>query len=136
MHSPYSYLSFVGHPIVSHLDIKVNIFHIDIKKNKKQTYGAKCHDLIGYMDADGTMQEHRHAISGHVFLIDGGAISWSSQKQELVTLSTAKAEYIATTHVAKEALWLHTLIHELFPFTCRPNAFILQQPSSHKTHQG
>jgi hypothetical protein len=72
------------------------------------------------MDTDGTMQEHRHAISGHVFLIDGGAISWSSRKQELVTLSTAEAEYVATMHTAKEALWLQRLIHELFPLLKQP----------------
>jgi len=67
------------------------------------------------MDADGAMQEHRHAISGNAFLIDGGAIFWSSRKQELVTLSTAEAEYVAAMHTAKEALWLRKLIHELFP---------------------
>jgi len=61
------------------------------------------------------MQEHRHAISGNAFLINGGAISWSSRKQELITLSMAEAEYVATTHAAKEALWLRKLIHKLFP---------------------
>ena len=38
------------------------------------TYGAESNDLIGYTDADGANQEHRHAISGNVFLIDGGAV--------------------------------------------------------------
>jgi hypothetical protein len=63
--------------------------------------------IEGFTDADGAMQEHRHAIMGYAFLIDGGAISWSSKKQEIVTLSTAKSEYVAATHVAKEAIWLH-----------------------------
>jgi len=79
------------------------------------TYGDERHDLIGYTDADGATQEHRRAISGHAFLIDGGAVSWSSKKQELVTLSTAEAEYVAATHAAKEALWLRRLVFELFP---------------------
>jgi hypothetical protein len=79
------------------------------------TYGNECHNLIGYTDADGATQEHRRAISGHAFLIDGGAVSWSSKKQELVTLSTAEAEYVAATHAAKEALWLRRLVFELFP---------------------
>jgi hypothetical protein len=86
----------------------------------KLTFGAERHDLVGYMDADGMMQDHRHAISGQAFLIDGGAVSWSSWKQELVTLSTAKAEYVAATHAAKEAIWLRWLIHELFPLLARP----------------
>ena len=53
--------------------------------------------------------------SGHAFLIDGGAISWSSRKQELVTLSTAEAEYVTVTHAAKECIWLRHLIEELSP---------------------
>ncbi len=79
------------------------------------TYGSEHHDLVGYTDVDGVAQEHRHAISGYAFLIDGGTISWSSQKQELITLLTAEAEYVATTHVAKEAIWLRKLIFQLFP---------------------
>jgi hypothetical protein len=59
-------------------------------------------------------------ISGHTFILDKGAVSWSSWKQELVTLSTTKAEYIAATHTLKEALWLQKLIHKLFPSMARP----------------
>jgi hypothetical protein len=66
------------------------------------------------MDIDGSSQEHRHAISGYAFLVNGGAILWSSKKQELVTLSTAKSEYVAATYTAKEALWLHQIIGEIF----------------------
>jgi hypothetical protein len=78
------------------------------------TYGGERQDLTGYTDADGSSQDHRRAISGHTFIIDGGAISWSSRKQELVVLSTAEAEYIAATHAAKEGIWLRRLIGELF----------------------
>jgi hypothetical protein len=54
--------------------------------------------------------------------LDGCAVSWSSKKQELVTLSTTEAEYVALTHAAKEALWLRQFLEELFgpinePFT-------------------
>ena len=66
-------------------------------------------------DADGASQDHRRAISGYVFMVDGGAVSWSSKKQELVTLSTTEAEYMAATHAVKEALWLRRLISDLFP---------------------
>jgi hypothetical protein len=59
-------------------------------------------------------EEFRRAISGYAFIIDGGAISWSSKKQELVSLSTTEAEYIAMTHATKEAIWLRKLIAELF----------------------
>ena len=77
-------------------------------------FGTKAKGLEGFTDADGASQEHRHAISGYAFLIYGGAVSWSSKKQELVTLSTAEAEYVAATHAAKEAIWLRHFIGEVF----------------------
>jgi hypothetical protein len=83
-------------------------------------YGGEQHDLIRYMDTDGASQPHRHAISGHMFLIDSRAISWSSRKQELMMLSTAKAKYVTAMHAAKEAIWLCHLIRELFPNSLTP----------------
>ena len=84
------------------------------------TYGNERHDLIGFTDADGASQEHRHAISGFTFLIDGAAISWASRKQELVTLSTAEAEYVAATHASKECIWLRRLMQPLFGLSPSP----------------
>jgi hypothetical protein len=69
-------------------------------------YRGEKRGLEEYVDADGASQEHRRTISGFVFLVDGGAVSWSSKKQELVTLSTTEAEYVAATHAAKEAVWI------------------------------
>ena len=83
-------------------------------KGHALTYGGEKQGLTGYTDADGASQDHRRAISGYAFFIDGGAVSWSSRKQELVTLSTAEAEYVAATHAAKEGIWLRQLIGELF----------------------
>jgi Reverse transcriptase (RNA-dependent DNA polymerase) len=72
------------------------------------------HDFIGYADTDGSMQEDRHTISGYAFLIDGDVVSWSSKRQEIIVLSTTKAEYVAATHAAKEALWLRTFVSKMF----------------------
>ena len=47
-------------------------------------------------------------------MVDGGAVSWSSKKQELVTLSTTEAEYVAATHTVKKIMWLQCLIREVF----------------------
>ena len=77
------------------------------------TYRGDKHELRGHTDADGASQEHRHAISGHCYSINGGAVTWSSKKQELVMLSTAEAEYVAATHASKEAIWLRRLIGDL-----------------------
>jgi hypothetical protein len=47
-------------------------------------------------------------------MINGGAVSWSAKKQEIVTLSTTESEYVGAVHTAKEALWLHSLILQIF----------------------
>ena len=87
-------------------------------KTLRLTYGAKEVDLIGFTDADGSMHDDRKAISGYAFLIDGGAVSWASKKQEIISLSTTESEYVAITHAAKEALWLRSLIGQVFaPFS-------------------
>ena len=70
--------------------------------------------LEGYADADGSMTEDHHAVSGYTFLIDRGAISWSAKKQELVSLSTTESKYVAATHGIKEALWLCSLLGDVF----------------------
>jgi phosphoribosyl-AMP cyclohydrolase len=38
-----------------------------------------------------------------------GAISWMSKRHAIVVLSTTEAEYMATTHASKEAVWLQRL---------------------------
>jgi hypothetical protein len=77
-------------------------------------FGGMKKELEGYTDADGSMHEERKAISGYAFLIDGGAVSWSSKKQSIIALSTTEVEYVAATHAAKEALWLRTFISQTF----------------------
>jgi hypothetical protein len=42
-----------------------------------------------------------------------GAVAWSLKKQATIALSTPEAEYIATTHVAKQVLWHRTLLTKL-----------------------
>lgn len=44
------------------------------------TYGKEMKDLKGYVDVDGSTHEDRKAISGYAFMIDGGAVSWSTKK--------------------------------------------------------
>nr|AAZ28936.1 polyprotein [Phanerochaete chrysosporium RP-78] len=75
--------------------------------------------LVGYTDADGMSTEGRQAVSGYAFLI-GGAVSWSSKRQEIVALSTSEAEYVALTHAAKEALWLRNYLHEVWQMPLQP----------------
>jgi hypothetical protein len=124
---------FLENPGEAHWDAVKRVFHyLAGTKDLQLMYGGEQHDLIRYMDADRASQPHRHAISGHMFLIDGGAISWSSRKQELMTLSTAEAKYVMATHTAKEAIWLCHLIRELFPNSLTPTTLFCDNQATLK----
>lgn len=64
------------------------------------------------------MGEDCQALSGHTYLIDGSAVSWSMKRQKIVSLLTNKSEYITAMHAMKEGLWLCSLITQVFtPFS-------------------
>ncbi|KAF5372127.1 hypothetical protein D9758_004946 [Tetrapyrgos nigripes] len=71
-------------------------------------------DATGFVDADGNMEEDRRVVTGYVFVIDGGVVTWSSRSHSLVTLSTCESEYVAAPEAAKEGLWLRSLITQVF----------------------
>src|SRR3954471_10025798 len=61
----------------------------------------------GYTDASYlTDSDDSRSQSGYVFIINGGAVSWKSSKQENVFASITEAEYIAASEAAKEAVWM------------------------------
>ena len=106
---------FSNSPGRTHWEAVKQIFRYLVgTKHMALTYGMTSGGLIGYTDADGMSQPDRRAISGYAFLYNGGAVSWSSKHQELVALSTTEAEYVAATHAAKEAMWIHSFLSDLF----------------------
>lgn len=71
-------------------------------------------DLIGYTDADyAGCLDTRRSRSGFIYLLNNAPISWCSQRQEIVSLSTTEAEYIALAHGTKDAIWLQRMLSEL-----------------------
>jgi hypothetical protein len=109
---------FSTNPGQTHWDAVKKIFrYLKGTRDLWLTYGVENSELTGFTDADGSMAEDRRAVTGYAFLINGGAISWSAKRQEIVSLSTTESEYVAITHASKEALWLCSLITQLFPIT-------------------
>ena len=49
---------------------------------------------------------HIMSTSGYVFNLFGGEISCMSNRLGIVAFPTTKAEYMASTHGSKEAIWL------------------------------
>ncbi|RDX79474.1 hypothetical protein CR513_40102, partial [Mucuna pruriens] len=71
-------------------------------------------NLIGFTDCDyAGVQDNRKNTLGYVFMIGSGVVSWSSKKQPIVTLSTTKAEFVATTSCAYQAIWVRKILEEL-----------------------
>eukprot|EP00253_Pinus_taeda_P021756 PITA_21756 len=67
-------------------------------------------DIRGFIDADWARDlDQRRSTSGYVFNLFGRVVSWMSNKQSAVALSTIEAEYMAATHASKEAVWLQRL---------------------------
>ena len=47
------------------------------------------------------------------FQVFGTAVSWKACLQNVVTLSTTEAEFMAITEAVKEALWMRGVLAEL-----------------------
>ncbi|KAM6570403.1 hypothetical protein CsatB_018388 [Cannabis sativa] len=71
-------------------------------------------EVNGYVDSDyaGSI-DTRRSITGYAFTVLGGCISWKSNLQKVVALSSTEAEYMAATEAIKEAIWLKGFTHEL-----------------------
>ena len=79
--------------------------------NKRAGAEAK---LLGFSDADmGGDIDTRKSTTGVLFFFGPCAVSWHSQKQKVVVLSSCEAEYIAGTTAACQGSWLAQLLSEL-----------------------
>ncbi|MCH80155.1 copia-type polyprotein [Trifolium medium] len=108
---------FMEHPVESHMVAAKRILRyirgtLDLgilyKKRKQST------ELIAYSDSDyGGDRDDRKSTSGYVFMLGTGAISWSSRKQPIVTLSTTEAEFIAAAHCVCQGIWIQRILRKM-----------------------
>jgi hypothetical protein len=68
-------------------------------------------EIVGYSDLDfaGCLDTDR-STSGYVFKLTGGAISWSSSKQSVITSSTMYAKFVTCYEVVGQAIWLKKFV--------------------------
>jgi hypothetical protein len=76
------------------------------RKKKAQLVGYSDSELAGDVDT-------RKSTTGVVFFLDGNVITWQSQKQRIVALSSCEAEYIAAATASCQGVWLARLLAEL-----------------------
>ncbi|XP_011698577.1 PREDICTED: adenylate kinase isoenzyme 5-like [Wasmannia auropunctata] len=68
--------------------------------------------LLAFSDAD-FAGNTRKSTTGLVLKLSESTISWSSQKQKVVALSTTEAEYVAASQAVKEIIWVKSLLQSL-----------------------
>ena len=107
---------FMENPLVEHLMIAKRIIrYVKDTLNYRLKYKrSKVFALIGYSDSD-YVGDHidRKSTSGSVFFLGENLITWSSQKQKIIALSSCEAEYITLNATSCQAIWLAGLITKL-----------------------
>jgi len=86
----------------------------DEARGPDRAKGPDGHKLQGYSDADyaGDIVD-RHSVTGHLYLLNGGPVTWNSTKQRCVATSTTESEYIALSDASKQGQWIRALLKEL-----------------------
>ncbi|OAE29317.1 hypothetical protein AXG93_3102s1440 [Marchantia polymorpha subsp. ruderalis] len=71
--------------------------------------------LNGYSDADmaGNVDDCK-STTGVLFCFGNTPVTWHSQKQPMVALSSCEAEYIAASTAACQGLWLGSLLGSFY----------------------
>jgi hypothetical protein len=77
--------------------------------------------LLGYSDSDhGGDVEDSKRTSGILFYLGRSPITWQSQKQKSVALSSCEAEYITSSATACQTVWLAGLLSEILSESGKP----------------
>ena len=81
--------------------------------------------LIGFCDSDWGNSEDRRSITGYCYKLNTNEplISWKSQKQRIVALSSCEAEYVSLTSAVQEGKFLSQLYADMN--NCDKNIVIL-----------
>ncbi|KAG7588878.1 Reverse transcriptase RNA-dependent DNA polymerase [Arabidopsis suecica] len=101
-----------------------------------RSYGLCFHrgtntELIGFSDSSHNVDEDDgRSTTGHIFYLNECPITWCSQKQENVALSSCEAEFMAATEAAKQAIWLQKLLQEVTKKYCEKVLILIDNKSA------
>ncbi len=96
-------------------------YGIIFEKNHKQ-------NILCYSDSDyASDPETRRSTSGNVFMLGTSAISWASQRQKCVALSSTEAEFVAASLAVKEMVWIDRLMVDIWSKCENPSMFVDNQ---------
>uniref|UniRef100_A0A8I6Y7V3 Integrase catalytic domain-containing protein n=1 Tax=Hordeum vulgare subsp. vulgare TaxID=112509 RepID=A0A8I6Y7V3_HORVV len=87
--------------------------------------------LTGFSDSDHAGDvDTRKSTSGVLFFLGGSPVSWQSQKQKVVAISSCEVEYIAAATAACQGIWLARLIGELLNQAAAPFSLFIDNKSA------
>jgi hypothetical protein len=96
--------------------------------NPRTTDDNACH-IKSYTDSNWAGDTSTcKSISEYLFLDAGAPITWESNKQPIVALSTCEAEYVAASDASREVTWLRNILAEINPLSAPATSL----PQSHK----
>ncbi|KAI3435142.1 RRM domain-containing protein [Psidium guajava] len=76
--------------------------------------GRQEEQITGYSDSNlAGDHDDRKSTGGMAFYVNENLVTWASQKQKTMALSSCEAEFMAATAAACQALWLRSLLEEL-----------------------
>ena len=107
---------FMSNPMPDHWSaVKWVLRYIQGSIETRLCFKKKCDFILkGYCDSDyGGDLDQRRSSNGIVFTAGGNTISWRSQLQKVVALSSTEAEYISMSKAIREGVWLKGLAEEL-----------------------
>src|SRR5882724_4932667 len=97
-----------------HIGLPCNMSYLYTTKMRSLVLGGPKIKLTRWVDSDwGACTDTHCSTSSYTFSLSSGLVSWSSKKQPTVVTSSTMAEYIASCHGTKEAMWLRSLLKSL-----------------------
>jgi hypothetical protein len=88
-------------------------------------------ELIGFRDLDmGGDMDDRKRTSGILFMLGGYPVTWQSQKQKIVALSSCEAEYVAAKAAACQGVWLQRLLEDLMEKSYSTTTILIDNKSA------
>nr|GEX00430.1 ribonuclease H-like domain, reverse transcriptase, RNA-dependent DNA polymerase [Tanacetum cinerariifolium] len=106
---------FMQEPQEQHMKaIKQVLGYIKGTKDYGITYEHDGNKIQGYSDSSYCVNTHEgKGTTRIVFYFGNSPITWSTQKQGTVTLSSSESKFIAATEAATQALWLKRLLSKI-----------------------
>ncbi|XP_070054675.1 uncharacterized mitochondrial protein AtMg00810-like [Nicotiana tomentosiformis] len=107
---------FMQHPKESHMEAALRVVKY-IKESLRLGIllkGGTANELIIYCDSDWVACPNtRKSVTGYMVKLGNFLLSWKSKKQQIVSRSSAEAEYRSMTAVIAELMWIKGMLEEL-----------------------